>query len=191
MVKVMVLTMSGCSAAKHVVKTPPSQMPRRLTCETPALRANLLDAVMQIAVDIIVQRQPPIRARGISPIHDIKIDAQLQQVLDQRTVFLQVRHRPAADQSVDDQHRGTHGALRHRAEMMQGHFVLLPDKVLRRGGDRDVSVTDLIEQPRAGQDTAAEMRHLGDSGRRADRRAGFLRGHPSVPRLARRRFPPR
>ena len=39
-------------------------------------------AFPQIAVDIVVKREPAIRARGIAPVHDVEIHPQLQEIAD-------------------------------------------------------------------------------------------------------------
>ena len=52
-----------------------------------------------------VERQPAVAATRVAPVDDIDIDPLRQHVADQRTVFLQVGHREAADQASRYQHR--------------------------------------------------------------------------------------
>ena len=140
------------------------------------------DAVRQIAVDVVVEREPAVGARWIAPIHDVKIDAELEKIADQRAVFLQVGHRVAADQPVDDQHRRRDLLLGKRPVVMQRDLVLTPDLILRRRGNRDVLVAQLGKQRRAARDLFAEGRGLRDrllgldmNGRTAARHDDVLR----------------
>src|SRR6266540_3762911 len=63
-------------------------------------------AFRQVSVDVIVEGEPAVGAGGVAPIHHIEGDAKAQEVTDERAILLQVCHRVAADQPVDDQDRG-------------------------------------------------------------------------------------
>ena len=113
--------------------------------------ADRRDAVRQISVDVVVEREPAVGARWVAPIHHVEVDAELEEVADERAVLLQVGHGVAADQAVDDQHRRRDLLLGERPVVVQRDLVLPPHLVLGRGGDRDVLVAQLGEQlaPRA------------------------------------------
>ena len=70
----------------------------------PSLATDEFDALVEIAVDVVVDRQPAVATRWIAPVDGVQVDALREQVADKRAVFLQVGHRVAADQAVDDQH---------------------------------------------------------------------------------------
>ena len=140
------------------------------------------DAVRQISVDVIVEREPAVGARRVAPIHDVKIDAEIEEIADERAVLLQVGHRVAADQPIDDQHRRRDLLLGERPVVMQRDLVLTPDLILRRRGDRHVLVAQLGKQRRAARDLFAQGRGLRDrllgldmNGRAAARHDDVLR----------------
>ena len=136
-------------------------MPSRLIRSTPCRSRDHLHALGQVAVDIVVDRHPAVGAGGIAPVDHVEVDAEIEQVADERAVLLQVRHGVAADQAVDDQHRRPDLGLGQWPVVVQGHLVLAPDLVLRRRGDRHVLVAHLLEELGAAGDLLAERRDLG------------------------------
>ena len=97
--------MSGCSAACQVVKTPPSQMPSRLTVSDRMLLRDDHTHSVEVSVDVIIEGEPSIRARRIAPIDDVEIDPKIQEIADKRAILLQIGHGVTTNQAVDDQHR--------------------------------------------------------------------------------------
>lgn len=71
----------------------------------PVAFPDRLDAFRQIVVDVIVKCEPAVGPRWIAPIHHIKIDAKVKKIADERAVLLQIGHRVATDQPINDQHR--------------------------------------------------------------------------------------
>ena len=122
--------------------------------------ADELDAFAEVAVDVVVERQPAIGTGRVAPVHDVEIDPEVEQVADERAVLLQVRHGVAADQPVGDQDGGLDLLLRQGPIAVEGDFVLPPDLVLGRRGDLDVLVADLLEQLGAARDLFARARPL-------------------------------
>ena len=156
-------------------------MPSRLIRSRPWRSRDHLHALGQIAVDIIVDGHPAVGAGRIAPIDHVEIDALIEQVADERAVLLQVRHGVAPDEAVDDQDRCPDLGLGERPVVVQGHFVLAPDLVLRRGGDRHVLVAHVLEELRAARDLLAQGRNLGGDLFRPDIDRAHRLAHERVP----------
>ena len=88
------------------------------------------DATVEVGQDVIIQRQVAVGSRGISPIHDIKVKTQVQQITDQRAIFLQIRHRPSPDEAVTNEHGYGDPLLRQWAKVEKTNLVLPPHQVL-------------------------------------------------------------
>jgi hypothetical protein len=55
--------------------------------------ADELDASGQVAIDVVVERQPAVGTGRIAPVDHVQIDPEIEQVADERAVLLQVGHR--------------------------------------------------------------------------------------------------
>ena len=111
--------------------------------------ADMLDAVVEEPVDVVVDRQELVGARRVAPVDHPEVDAALEQVADQRAILLQVGHGVAADQPVDDQHRsGPDLDAGQRVVVVQRHLLDAHRLGLRRGADIDVGIADASQAPR-------------------------------------------
>ncbi|MCK7507456.1 MAG: hypothetical protein MZV70_27710 [Desulfobacterales bacterium] len=72
------LIFSGCCAEYMTQNEPPMQMPIRLILGTLMLFADEIDDVVHVTVDMIVNGQEAILARGVAPVHHIQVNAFLQ-----------------------------------------------------------------------------------------------------------------
>lgn len=125
---------------------------------------DVLDAVVQEPVDIGIDGQELIGPRRVPPVDDPEVDAAHEQVPDERAVFLQVGHRVATDQPIDDQHRpGADLDARQRLVVVQRHF-LDPHRLRLRGGAYvDVGVADSAESLRAAGEPRPELHGVAPS----------------------------
>src|SRR3954447_8721357 len=127
-----------------------------------------LDASVQVAIDVVVERQPAIGAGWVAPIDDVKVDPEVEQVANERAVLLQVGHRVASDQPIGDQNGRFDLLLCHGPVTVEGDLVLPPDLFLWRRGDLDVLVADLLEQLGPFGDLLPERLGFGDALLRLD-----------------------
>ena len=125
--------------------------------------ADVLDAVVEVAVDVVLERQPAVAARRAAPVDRVEVHALREQVAQQRAVFLQVGHRVAADQAVGDQHRHARpSCLRGRLVAVQRRLVLAEHLLLVGGGDLHVLVLDALQQLLAAGQLEVQVVELGD-----------------------------
>src|SRR5215213_1689148 len=75
---------------------------------------NELDAFVQVAVDVVVERQPTIGAGRVAPVDHVKVEPEVEQAANERAILLQVRHRVAAHEPIGDQNGGLDLLLRYR-----------------------------------------------------------------------------
>ena len=107
--------------------------------------ADHIHTVLDIAVDIVVERQPPIASAGVPPINQIYVHAEFEQVAHQGSVFLQVHHVRAVHERVHDEDRHPERLLHHRGEAIQNQIVFPVNLFFGAGPDVNVLLTDPTE----------------------------------------------
>ena len=110
------------------------------------LAADVQNALVQIAVDVVVERQPTVGARRGAPVDDVQVDALAEHVAHQRPVFLQIGHRITPDQAIDDEHRHLDLALGHRLVVIENGLVLPEHLSFGRRRDLDVAIARLVQE---------------------------------------------
>src|SRR5215217_8833734 len=74
--------------------------------------ADELNAFAEVAVDVVVEREPAIGAGRVAPVYHVKVEPEVEQVANERAILLQVRHRVAAHEPIGDQNGGLDLLLR-------------------------------------------------------------------------------
>ena len=122
--------------------------------------AHDVDAVVEVARDVVVDRQPALRPRRVAPVEVVDVDAFGEQLAHERAIGLEVDHLVATDQRVDDQHRDALALGDGRPAAVQAHHVLAVDLVGGRRRDRQVVLGELAEPLRALGELLAQAREL-------------------------------
>src|SRR5512140_440444 len=107
-------------------------------------------------------RYPSMRSGRVAPIHDIKIDTEVEKISNEGAILLKVCHCVAADQPVDDQHWGRDLCVSQGSVVVQRHLVLPPNLIFRRGSDGDFAVAELGKDFGAARDLFAKSCSLRD-----------------------------
>ena len=116
-------------------------------------------AAVQVAVDVIVQGQHPVRLVRVAPVHQVHVLAGGQQALDGRAVFLDVGHVRAVDQGVDHEQRHRIASHTHRGFVaVEDHLVLSVHGLARGHAGVDTVCVEQIFHPLA--QLTAEIQHF-------------------------------
>ena len=126
------------------------------------LAADELDAVVEVAVDVVFEGQPAVASRRTAPVHGVHVDPEREEVAQHRAILLQVGHGVAADLPVGHQHRRAQGALRDRLVAIERRLVLPEHHLLVGGGDLHVFVLDALQHLLPARHLEVEVAELGE-----------------------------
>ena len=121
--------------------------------------ANHVHAAIQVAVDVIVQRQAAVGAIRVAPVDQVDVLTGRQQILDGGTVLLDVGHVRTIDQRIGYQH--WYRILRHAlgcTVTVQRQLVLGVNRFL--GCDTGIDLVGVQQVLYAFAEFAAVLRHL-------------------------------
>jgi hypothetical protein len=127
------------------------------------LLADMPNAVVEIAVDVVLKGEPLIGAVGMSPIDRVNVEALIEEITDEGTIFLKIGDGVAADESIAQKdgwpyRRGGCALVSEKLNLIAAKHL-----ALGRRGDLDILVFNFFQELETGGDPALVVRKFLDS----------------------------
>jgi hypothetical protein len=105
-----------------------------------------IDAVVQVAVNVIVYGEVLVRRGGIAPLDQVGVQALVDEIAHHGTVRLQIGYQVAVHQCIDDQQRSLEQILLRRQIMIELELVFRVHRFLGCGTYVHVLVPELAQE---------------------------------------------
>ena len=146
--------------------------------------ADLVDAVVHVAVDVVVEREVLVEPRGLAPVDHVDVVAGVEQLADHAAIGLQVEDVRPVDQRVDDEDRDLVLLVGAGLVVEQFELVLRVDDL--RGGLAHLDGGHLRAALGQVAGPAGRVGHrLEGLGARVDGGGEWIEGHGITPRRRR------
>src|SRR5680860_430054 len=135
--------------------------PQQVDLVQPVTLTDDIDAVVDVAVDVVVQGEVAVPSVDVTPVDQVQVETQIQQVLHHRAVMLDIDHVRPVDQGVDDQYGDRMRVLHLGRIVIKNGLVFLVDHFPR--GWSAVYFFDVRDRLEAGEKLLIEVHELFES----------------------------